>query len=274
MLTYEMERRLMECLKDDIGGGDATAAITPPRECRAEIRANEPCTVAGVEEISFILKKLGLSVRAHKKDGQEARKGERILEISGQNRKILSAERVCLNILGRMSGVAAMCTRAKKIAGKETIAATRKTAPGFQMFDKKAAEMAGAWTHRKNLAEMILLKDNHLKFFGDAGAAARKAKETGKKFEIEVKSEEDALAAAAHSPDIIMLDNFSHDMAKKTAKKLRKEGFAGKIELSGGIVQANLKKYTGIGADIISMGELTKKARIIDFGLEIIEVKK
>src|SRR3989344_274863 len=206
MLSAETEARPMECLREDLGAGDVTSEITPARECTAQITANESCTIAGLEEISFMMKSRGLNVTHRKKDGEAARKGAAGLEGSGSNGKILSMERVCLNILGRMSGVATLCAKAKAIAPKETIAVTRKTVPGFQMLDKKAAEVAGCWTHRKNLAEMILLKDNHLKFFSGAGAAAARAKETGARFEIEAENEKDALEAAVHRPDIIMLD--------------------------------------------------------------------
>ncbi len=274
MLGFEIEERLMGYLKEDVAQGDVSTAITPSKGCRAIIKANEACTIAGIEEISFILKKLGCTVRTAKKDGESCSRGEIILEISGQNGKILQAERVCLNILGRMSGVAALCSRAKKIAIKETVAVTRKTSPGFQLLDKKAAKVAGCWTHRNNLADMILLKDNHLKFFNSAKAAAQRSMQTGTKFEIEVENEKDAIEVALSNPYIIMLDNFKPFDAKKTIQKLRKNGFTGKIELSGGITLANLKKYTGLGADIISMGELTKKAEIMDFSLDIVEVKK
>ena len=97
-----------------------------------------------------------------------------------------------------MCGVATLCSKAMKIAKKETIAVTRKTSPGFQLFDKKAAQVAGCWTHRMNLSEMILLKDNHLKFFSSAARAAKHAKETGKKYEIEVENEKDALEFLKH----------------------------------------------------------------------------
>ena len=274
MLTFEMESRLMDYPREDIGQGDPTTALTPQNECIAKIFANEPCTLAGIEEISFILKKSGLQVKQHKKDGQQARRHEMVIEIFGNNRKILPLERTCLNMIGRMSGVATLCSLAKKIAAKETIAVTRKTVPGFQLLDKKAAEVAGCWTHRKNLAEMVLLKDNHLHFFQSAGAAAKRAHELSGEFEIEVENEYDAREVAKYNPTIIMLDNFTPKDAKKTIRVLRKGGFGGKIELSGGIRLSNLKKYTGLGADIISMGELTKKAKIVDFSLDISEIEK
>lgn len=289
MIPQKTKRRLRDYLREDLASGDITTGITPARQCTAIIRANEDCTLAGIEETVFLCKQTGLWAKALKKDGSRARKGQKILLISGNNRKILSIERVCLNILGRMSGVATLCSEAKEqiLAGAKRrgaknaarvyslpiIAVTRKTVPGFQLLDKKAAQVAGCWTHRKDLAEMILLKDNHLKFFPSVLDAAQKAKKTGKKFEVEVETELEAFEAMLANPDIIMLDNFTPQMAKKTVHMLRVFGHRGKIELSGGITLKNLKKYSELGADIISMGELTKKARIVDFSLDIGEVK-
>src|SRR3989338_1464982 len=216
MLSPEIEARIISYFKEDLGSGDISSEITPPKECTAVIKANEPCTLAGLEETLFLVHYLGLKARAIKKDGEAVKRGQAIVELHGSNRKILTAERICLNILGRMSGVATLCTKAKKIcemAGKKTgqkpmISVTMKTMPGFQLLDKKAAEASGCWTHRKNLAEMILLKDNHLKFFKSTYEACMQAKATGKKYEIEATTEAQATEAAKAQPDIIMLDNF------------------------------------------------------------------
>ncbi|HIH09120.1 MAG TPA: carboxylating nicotinate-nucleotide diphosphorylase [Candidatus Diapherotrites archaeon] len=271
MIPPDVKGQLVRYFEEDLGRGDITARITPRKTCTATITANEKCTIAGIEEIGFLLGHFGLKVKRLAKDGKEIRPKTAVMQIYGDNRKILSLERVCLNILGRMSGVATLCTRAKRRIGKSAVmlAVTRKTAPGFQLLDKKAAQVAGLWTHRKDLSEMILLKDNHLKFFPTALDAAKAAARTGKKFEIEAENEWQAISAALEKPDILMLDNFSPKRARKAVAYLRKLGFNGKIELSGGITIANLNNYTKIGADIISMGELTRKAHILDFYLDV-----
>ncbi len=268
MLSTEMKRLLSGYLSQDISSKDVTSAITPQKKCTAAIKANENLFLAGVEEVSYLFSSAGVKVKALKKDGRKIRKGNVVLELSGNNRKILEAERVALNLLGRMSGVATLCTEAKKKSRGIRIAVTRKTIPGFQVFDKKAAETAGVWSHRKNLSEMILLKENHLGFFSGIKEALKAARKSGKKTEIEVENKKQALDAAQENPPIIMLDNFSPQQAKRTIKEMRKAGFKGKIELSGGITIKNLSKYTNLGADIISMGELTRNARIMDFNLE------
>lgn len=277
----EKTRKITAYLSEDLGKGDVTSLITPKSECKAIIKLNENCVIAGLSEISPLCRKKGLRFKTFLKDGMRAKKGKKVAEIFGENRKIMGIERVSLNLLGRMSGVATLCAKAIQITGKNkgsrkkagkgktTIAVTRKTIPGFQEFDKKAAAIGGAWTHRKDLNEMVLLKENHLRFFDSAREAVKAGKRTGKKVEIEVESEKQAMEAAAEKPYMIMLDNFSPEKAGKAVKKLRKAGFKGKIELSGGITLKNLSRYSKLGADVISMGELTKNAKIIDFGLEI-----
>jgi nicotinate-nucleotide pyrophosphorylase (carboxylating) len=276
MISPEVEKQLQEYLREDISEGDITSAITPLKECQASIKANQKCVLAGIEEAEFLFKSAGLETKKLKKDGDKAKPKEKILIIKGNNRKILTLERVCLNIIGRMSGVATLCTKAKnKMKKTKTIlAVTRKTIPGFQTLDKKAAEIAGLWSHRKNLAEMILIKDNHLEFFKNITEALQIAKKTGKKTEIETKNQKEAIEAAKQNPDMIMLDNFNPTDAKKTIEKIKKTGYQGKIELSGGITIKNLKNYMNIGADYISMGELTKNAKILDFSLDIEGVEK
>ncbi|MCR4335373.1 MAG: carboxylating nicotinate-nucleotide diphosphorylase [archaeon] len=267
MLSKEIKQELEHYLKQDVGKGDVTTNITPQKNCEAIIKTNENCIVVGIEEISYLFRSRGLKVKPLKKDGQKVNKGTKIIIISGSNKKILTLERICLNILGRMSGVATLASEAK--SKSKAVSLTRKTIPGFQMLDKKAGETIGIWSHRKNLNEMVLLKENHLNFFAGIGEAVRKAKKTGKKVEVEVETEAEAIEAVWAKPSIIMLDNFSPKKAKATIKLLKGAGFQGKIELSGGITLKNLSKYSNLGADIISMGELTKNAKIIDFSLEM-----
>lgn len=145
--------------------------------------------------------------------------------------------------------------------------------PGFNEFDKKACMHGGAFSHRKNLEEMILIKDNHLEFESIKSLLqkARKAKNMTKsrKVEIEVENTKQAVIAAENGADIIMLDNFSPANAKKTINEIKKINKKIIVELSGGISLNNLKKYTSLGAAIISMGSLTKDAKMIDFSMSI-----
>lgn len=267
-----MERKLIEILKEDIGKGDVTSSLIPEKTCKAIIKINENSLVSGIEENTFLFKTKGCKVKAFVRDGQLANKGKIIMEIEGKNRVILETERTALNILGRMSGVSNICylTRKSLPEFKGEFALTRKTMPGFNLFDKKAAKTAGINPHRINLNDMILIKENHLEFFKTITDALVKAKENsdGRKIEIEVRNQKEAFEAAKLNPNRIMLDNFNLKNAKKTIKELRRI-YTGEIEISGGINLKNLKGYAKLQPDLISLGFLTKNARTIDFSLDI-----
>ncbi|MCR4368573.1 MAG: carboxylating nicotinate-nucleotide diphosphorylase [archaeon] len=273
MLSREEKAQLQGYLREDLAKGDVTAKATPLARAIATIKANENCTIAGLEEAIWLLNSKGIAAKAFAKDGMQINRGRVVIEATGENKKLLALERVCLNILGRMSGVATQCAKAKKIAPKTMLALTRKTSPGFQLLDKKAGASAGFWTHRKNLSEMVLLKENHLAFFKSIKEAVKAGKKTKKKVEIEVENQKEALEAAQTNADIVMLDNFSPKKATQTILEMRKAGFAGKIEVSGGVTLKNLKEYTKTGANIISMGYPTKNAKIIDFSMRMKKAK-
>ena len=270
MLTGGMKKKLLSLLRDDVGKGDVTSAATPLKKCGAKIFAREAGIVAGLEEARFLFSHKGVRAKALAKDGSKARRGETILSLSGSNRAIFSVERTALNVLGRMSEVASTCAEARKLAGPNVkLALTRKTMPGFNLFDKKAAAIAGIWPHRVNLNSFVLLKENHLAFFDspfDAVKAAKKKYGGKTKVEVEVENILDAFNAARANPDIIMLDNFSPKKAVSGVKALRNV-FNGKIELSGGIALKNLRAFARAKPDIISMGSLTYSTSWRDFSL-------
>ncbi|MFA4856073.1 MAG: carboxylating nicotinate-nucleotide diphosphorylase [archaeon] len=271
-LDAAMKKKLLAILKDDIGVGDVTGDLLLPEKCSASVVVKEDCIVAGLEEAVFLFRSQGVEATPLLKDGCAAKKGSPVLSLAGLNRKILAVERTALNVLGRMSGIAATCAVAKGIAGGGVmIALTRKTMPGFNLFEKKAACLAGVWPHRINLNSFVLLKDNHLPFFGSAfEAVAAARKKHGKKMlvEVEVETMQQAFDAARAKPDIIMLDNFSAKHARIAVKRLR-PFFGGKIELSGGITLGNLRRYAMAKPDIISMGCLTHSTGWRDFSLRI-----
>ncbi|MDP6671342.1 MAG: carboxylating nicotinate-nucleotide diphosphorylase [archaeon] len=274
MISAEMKRQLSKILFDDLSFGDVTSAITPLKRCRARIVARELCVLAGVEEASYLFKLKHIKPVAKQKDGQKIRANSTVFSLSGTNRQIFNVERTALNVLSRMSAVATVCSEAQKIVGKRIkIATTRKTMPGFNLFDNHAAEIAGVWSYRLNLNSFVLLKDNHLPFFekpSDAVLAAREAYGNDMVVDLEVDSLPQALDAITAKPDILMLDNFAPGKAKAAVKKLRAKGFRGKIELSGGITFKNIKRFKGCGANIISMGALTQGIASKNFSLEIL----
>ena len=272
-LTVRMKEHLRWFLEDDLGKGDVTSALLPLQKATASIQIKQDCVLAGLEELAYLFSLKQCKVKFLAKDGQAVLKGKIVAHITGINRNILGVERTALNVLSRMSGVATACAQARKIAGKSKVqlALTRKTLPGFNLFDKKAAVLAGVWPHRINLSSAILLKDNHLKFFPNVLEAVLQAKRKNKqkKVEVEVETLEEAADAVLGGADIVMLDNFSPEKARNAVVLIRKLSAQTRIELSGGINLNNLKKYSKLGADILSMGSLTHSLKGIDCSLEI-----
>jgi nicotinate-nucleotide pyrophosphorylase (carboxylating) len=279
-----LEEKLKQILAEDIGQGDVTTAAVVPSGLTAEaaVIAKEAGIAAGIEETVILAESLGLEVKTKVDDGEEIKKGQIIVKISGDARTILSAERTMLNLLSRMSGIATttrkITEKLRKVNATAKVAATRKTAPGLLYFDKKAVLIGGGDPHRLHLDDMIVVKDNHIAVAGSIGNAVKRAKQNAsfsKKIEVEVSSVADALKAAEAGADIIMLDNFSPKQIRETTALLKKAEFLGKIllEVSGGITVESLLEYASTRVDIISLGELTHSAKTLDISLEIAEIK-
>jgi nicotinate-nucleotide pyrophosphorylase (carboxylating) len=263
-------------LREDLGKiGDITSdALFTKQTAHAIIISKEDCIVAGLIEARQVFKKIGATARSLVKDGSMVKKGTTVLEIKGPVRSILKGERLALNIIGKMSGIASetkkIVERCKKINPKVTIAATRKTTPGFRIFEKKAIILGGGEPHRYGLYDAVLIKDNHLRIIGSVDEAIKrvKGKVKNKIIEIEVENESDALSAAKMNVDVIMLDNLDSQTGKIIAGKIREINPGIIIEASGGITAKNIDKYASF-ADRISLGYLTHSIKNKDFSLEI-----
>lgn len=268
----DIDRYLLE----DLGKqGDITSnALFTNENANAIIIAKEKCIVAGLEELKNVFKKTGASVKLLVNDGNQIKEKTIVAEIKGSARSILKGERLALNIIGRMSGIATETNRLLKICRKKNpnveIAATRKTTPGFRSFEKEAIIIGGGKPHRYGLYDAVLIKDNHLKLIGSVEKAIKKINENVKNkiIEIEVENEKDAIIAANLNVDVIMLDNFDSKSAKMVAKKIKKINKNILIEISGGINAENITKYASF-ADRISLGYLTHSIKSKDFSLEI-----
>lgn len=262
-------------LREDLGEeGDITSnALFGDEEGVASIKANQSCILAGAEEAVEVFKRLGCSVKELKKDGEEIKSGEKIMEIKGKVKSILSGERLALNFICRMSGIATLTNELTRLCRKKNprvmIAATRKTTPGFRKYEKKAVEIGGGYAHRMGLYDGVLIKDNHLTII-PIREAIRKTRKLGREVEIEVETVEDALIAAEEGADVIMLDNMSPVKGKLASSKIREINPDIKIEVSGGITPENITNYTF--ADRISLGWLTHSVKSKDFSLEIEKV--
>jgi nicotinate-nucleotide pyrophosphorylase (carboxylating) len=274
MLIKEVE----SFIEEDLGYDDVSCTIVPDRPAEAIIFTKEDCIVAGIKEAGSIFSYLGIQAETTLKDGDRLKEGDIIFRLKGGAVSILRAERLSLNFLGHLSGIATL-TRAcidtvRKYSETTRVACTRKTTPGIRKFEKLAVAAGGGDTHRFNLSDSIMIKDNHIKLMGIEAAieAAGKTSFT-RKIEVEVESAEDAVLAAKLGADIIMLDNMQPEKVLETLGVLKEKGLRDSviIEASGGISQANLEGYAKTGVDIISMGSLIHKSRWIDISLEIID---
>jgi nicotinate-nucleotide pyrophosphorylase (carboxylating) len=280
-----LEEKFLRILAEDLGQGDVTTALVVPEGTKAEakVMAKASGIVAGIEEARVLLESMGINVGASVSDGESIEPKQVLIRISGDARTILSTERTLLNVLSRMSGIATatntLTEKLRKAGLKTKIACTRKTAPGFSYFDKKAVLIGGGDTHRLHLDDMILIKDNHIAIAGSVEKAVKKAKEGSsfsKKIEVEVTRIDDVLRATKAGVDIVMLDNFSPKQIEKAVLLLKKARFYGKIvlEASGGITAENALEFALSGVDVVSLSEITTWAKPLDVNLEIIKTRE
>ncbi len=281
-------------LTEDVGVGDVTTAAVVPkgRKGLAEVIARDGGVIAGLEFTQNLFKKLDkdLKIETELQDGQKIKEGEVVLTIEGELEPILRGERVALNFLGRLSGIATLTSKfVERIKGTESkILDTRKTTPGMRLLEKYAVTVGGGENHRFGLYDMILIKENHLAACGGIEAALRAARlyvdeyegqtkgRHSLKIEVEVKNTEELKEALKFSPDIIMLDNFDVEEIKEGVEIVKRseveKGEAPKLEVSGGVNLKNVREIAETGVDFISVGALTHSSKTLDFSLLIREV--
>ena len=280
-------RRLVEMARDEDlegagllkkparGGDRSTAALaTTPRLGRADLVARTSLVVCGLPLLPLILSAYGTraAVQPRLQDGRRAEPGEIIATLEGDPRVLLGAERVLLNFLQRLSGVATAAAAhvAALGPGRTRLLDTRKTTPGYRMLEKYAVACGGAWNHRLGLFDRVMLKDNHLALLGssdDLAAAVKRAKKAAPDLPVEVEVDRldqipPVLAAGA---DVILLDNFPPAKVKKALALIRGRAFT---EASGGITLKSLPRYAALGLDFVSTGALVHQAVWADIGLD------
>ncbi len=263
---------------EDIGDGDYTTLSTIPEKARgrAELLAKDTGIVAGIFVVSRIYEKFdpALSLREIIPDGSAITPGDIVFEISGSVRSILQTERIVLNVMQRLSGVATQTREyVRLLDGFNTkILDTRKTTPGLRFAEKEAVRLGGGRNHRVGLFDMILIKDNHIDFAGGISNAIRQAKEYlrvhGKNLGIEVEAR--SLADVDEilnegGVDRILLDNFSPELTKTAVNTI---GGRVETESSGGITKENIRSYAAAGVDFISVGALTHQIKSLDLSLK------
>jgi nicotinate-nucleotide pyrophosphorylase (carboxylating) len=269
---------LLRFVEEDAPFGDVTSEAVIPEgtKARAVIIARQSGVIAGVEEAKALFEHFDVKVGVQKRDGEEVREGDVIIELLGDARAILLVERTALNVMGRMSGIATevrkLVERIKAVNPKVRVAGTRKTL--LKPMDKRAILIGGGEPHRFSLSDAILIKDNHLALV-PLEEAIRRAKTFSiyKVVEVEVETLEDALKAAKAGADVIMLDNMTPEQIEDVLEALKHEGLREKvkIEVSGGITEENIPNYAKLDIDVISLGALTHSVKNFDVSLEIIK---
>ncbi len=260
-------------MAEDIGEWDLSSSIVTDINARAVLLAKEDCIISGLSEAGEILGYFGLDAEQLYNDGEFVSSGSVIMIVQGSSRKILQAERLVLNFLARMSGISTLTRECVLRANGVKVAATRKTTPGFRIYEKRAVFFGGGDPHRFNLSDSVLIKDNHIKLMGleECVRAARRQASFTKKIEVEVEDLNAMQRAADLGVDIIMFDNMLPSEIKKGVEILKQKGQRERVvlEASGNITLDDLEEYADSGIDVISLGMLTRNARWIDISLEI-----
>lgn len=262
---------------EDVGDGDHTTLSTIPADAMGKQRliVKEPGIIAGVEMAKKVFNKFDpeLKMTIFINDGAEVKPGDIAFEVEGKVRSLLQTERVMLNIMQRMSGIATVTAKYQKLLDglKTKVLDTRKTTPGLRMLEKEAVRIGGGCNHRIGLFDMILIKDNHVDFAGGIKEAVESAKkyckETGRnlKIELEVRNEDEIRQALEVGVDRIMLDNFTPERTREAVKMING---AVEIESSGGITIDTLRAYGECGVDFISVGALTHSVKGLDMSFK------
>ncbi len=271
---------LRSFLSEDIGAGDITTETTVPaaQRARGELVAKAPLVLAGIDLFAEVFRLLDDSAKSEIAfhDGDELSPGQIPARVHAHARALLTGERVALNLLQRLSGVATFTrryVRAVEGTGAE-ILHTRKTTPGLRALEKYAVLVGGGRNHRKDLGEAVLIKENHIRLAGGVSAALEAAKTAEGRvawIEIEVTNLDELRAALAFPPDVILLDNMRPSLVRQAVELVRAHASPKKIrtEASGGITLGNVREFGEAGVDWISVGALTHSAPAVDLSFEI-----
>ena len=273
-MKMQADQLIRMALQEDITSEDVSTNAVMPTAAKGtvDLIAKEDGVVAGLEIYARVFKILDekTEIELHCKDGDEVKKGELMATVTGDIRVLLSGERVALNYLQRMSGIATYTRQVAKLleGSNVTLLDTRKTTPNCRVFEKYAVRVGGGHNHRYNLSDGVLLKDNHIGAAGSVAKAVRMAKAYApfvRKIEIEVETLDQVKEAVEAGADIIMLDNMTPEVMKQAVELI--DGRA-QTECSGNITKENIQKIREIGVDFVSSGALTHSAPILDISMK------
>ena len=273
-MKMQADQLIRMALQEDITSEDVSTNAVMPTATKGtvDLIAKEDGVIAGLDIYArvFIILDEKTEIDFHCKDGDEVKKGELMATVTGDIRVLLSGERVALNYLQRMSGIATYTRQVAKLleGSKVTLLDTRKTTPNCRVFEKYAVRVGGGCNHRYNLSDGVLLKDNHIGAAGSVTKAIQMAKAYApfvRKIEIEVETLEQVKEAVEAGEDIIMLDNMTPEVMKQAVELI--DGRA-QTECSGNITKENIQKIREIGVDFVSSGALTHSAPILDISMK------
>ena len=273
-MTLNVDPLLMQALQEDITSEDITtnSVMRAPQAGEVQLICKQDGIIAGLQIFERVFQLLDdtVTVEFFCEDGDAVKSGQLMAVVRGDIRALLSGERVALNYLQRMSGIATYThSIAKLLEGSKTkLLDTRKTTPNMRIFEKYAVKVGGGYNHRYNLSDGILLKDNHIGAAGSVTKAVQMAKEYApfvRKIEIEVENLDMVKEAVEAGADIIMLDNMSPEMMKEAISLI--DGHA-ETECSGNVTRENVERLLELGVDYISSGALTHSAPILDISLK------
>ena len=272
---FIVEEHVKNALKEDIGFGDITTDYLVPKDERitAKLNTREDGILCGIDIVEMVFKTLSSDVKIQKffADGDKIKKGDTLAIIEGPARAVLIGERTALNYIQRLSGIATETNKYQVAIGdnKARITDTRKTTPGFRMFEKYAVFTGGARLHRFNLADCVMIKDNHIQYAGSITNAVKKIREHlshTHKIEIECDTIEQVREAVEAKADIIMLDNMSCDLMKECVAII---GDKALVEASGNVTIETIGNIAKTGVDVISSSAIVAKAKTLDVALDM-----
>lgn len=272
---FIIEKYIKNALEEDIGFGDITTdyLVSDNEIIKAKLNTRQDGVLCGIDVAELVFKILSKDIKFEKffKDGDTIKKGDTIAIIEGSARAVLTGERTALNYIQRMSGIATETKKYQDAIGnnKARITDTRKTTPGFRIFEKYAVSTGGARLHRFNLSDCVMIKDNHIAFAGSITNAVNKIKENlshTHKIEVECDTVEQVKEAVSAGVDIILLDNMPCEMMKECVKLVD-----GKImlEASGNVTIDTVRQIAETGVDVISSSAIVAKAKTLDIALDM-----
>ena len=273
-MKMQADQLIRMALQEDITSEDVSTNAVMPTATKGtvELIAKEDGVIAGLDIYARVFTILDekTEIDFYCKDGDEVKKGELMATVTGDIRVLLSGERVALNYLQRMSGIATYTRQVAKLleGSKVTLLDTRKTTPNCRVFEKYAVRVGGGCNHRYNLSDGVLLKDNHIGAAGSVTKAVQMAKAYApfvRKIEIEVETLEQVKEAVEAGADIIMLDNMTPEVMKQAVELINGRA---QTECSGNITKENIQKIREIGVDFVSSGALTHSAPILDISMK------